>query len=384
MTHDILQSDIEMALRLLREGRSEADIAAALELRGIEASKAVEVASRIASGKPVPPTAPHPEPEPQPGEISEADSELFEPPAEGESSLEPIPLESPPNRWMWLLGVLMVIWCGAMVAWFLTGPHYHARTRAILERLETGLRERPGIWKSLDPEDFAWLEQAGVSIAELNARRLDATERERLERLAEKLSRGPRLANLEGANAVPQTTQPAPTKLPETVSVPPRIDPRERTAPSVPFVLTIASNGLELNGIGVTRTNALSALVAALGVPARTNLLSEEHRVVYAFDAHGLLLYSQTDGEEQSLVLDYEATGGTHGAMTAFSGLLAAGGQPVLPGVDANSLVAINTLGLSKSNRDGTILRGRCGDLELAFLFLENPRRLSMAEIVLK
>ena len=55
MTHKILQSDIELARKQLEAKRSDAEIVAALERRGIEPDKAAQLVQDLREGKPVSP-----------------------------------------------------------------------------------------------------------------------------------------------------------------------------------------------------------------------------------------------------------------------------------------------------------------------------------------
>ncbi len=55
MTNDILTSDIDLAWRLLRAGRPDKEIVAALARRGLETAKATRLVEDLRTGKPVKP-----------------------------------------------------------------------------------------------------------------------------------------------------------------------------------------------------------------------------------------------------------------------------------------------------------------------------------------
>src|SRR5256885_6738638 len=58
MTPDILQSDIDLARKLLDERRPETEIVAALAYRGIESGRATQLIAELQAGKKVEPDRP--------------------------------------------------------------------------------------------------------------------------------------------------------------------------------------------------------------------------------------------------------------------------------------------------------------------------------------
>jgi len=191
---------------------------------------------------------------------------------------------------------------------------------------------------------------------------------------------------------------PATTNAPEdqplpvaAAKVPP--PPREASAkvatasqnvPSTTLALELRPDGLHLGGTLVTRDNLLTAVANLLGAASRTNQAKQTGTLIYAYDHEGLLIYSQPGGGANSIVLDCEASGGTHGSTSPFAGALAIDGQMIRADTDAPTLTAIKQLGLSHPGSHSGIWGGRYNNLELVFAYLKSPRRLSLIEIDLK
>ena len=106
--------------------------------------------------------------------------------------------------------------------------------------------------------------------------------------------------------------------------------------------------------------------------------------MIYAFDGHGLLIYSEKSAGKDSIVLDYEAVGGTNGATSPFTGVLQVEEQVIRPDTAYETLGAIEKLGLTNAGTDSSILGGRYNNLDLAFAYLRTPQRLSLIQIGLK
>jgi hypothetical protein len=157
-----------------------------------------------------------------------------------------------------------------------------------------------------------------------------------------------------------------------------------RKGPQSSLVLELQPDGLRLLGKLVTRENLLPSVISLLGPPNRTNQISQTKTVIYAFDQHGLLIYSQPDRGTNSIVLDCEASGGTNGTTSPFAGTLRVEGQIIGPETDSRALAAIKPLGLAAPKVDGTIWNGRYKDVDLVFAYLRSPRRLSLIELDLK
>jgi hypothetical protein len=103
--------------------------------------------------------------------------------------------------------------------------------------------------------------------------------------------------------------------------------------------------------------------------------------MIYAYDNHGLLIYSHKGTGNESILLDCEAIGGTNGTTARFTGSLRIDDQVIRADTDAKTLAAIQKLGLNNPEPDGGILGGRYNGLELIFAYLKTPQRLSLIEI---
>ena len=149
-------------------------------------------------------------------------------------------------------------------------------------------------------------------------------------------------------------------------------------------MLELQPDGLHLGDSLVTRGNVLTAAANLLGLPSRTNRVGQTDTVIYAYDRQGLLIYSQTGGGTNSIILDCEAIGGTNGTTSSFAGTLHLEGQVIGADTDTRTLTAIKKLGLNRPGSDSGIWRGRYHNLDLVFAYLKSPQRLSLIEIDLK
>jgi hypothetical protein len=150
------------------------------------------------------------------------------------------------------------------------------------------------------------------------------------------------------------------------------------------LTLELQPDGLRLRGKLVDRDNLLPTVVTLLGSPSRTNQVSQTRTVVYAFDQHGLLIYSQPAGGTNSIVLDCEASGGVNGTTSPFVGSLRVEAHAIGPDTDSKTLAAIKQLNLVVPKAEGTIWNGRYKDVDLVFAYLRSPRRPSLIELDLK
>jgi hypothetical protein len=154
--------------------------------------------------------------------------------------------------------------------------------------------------------------------------------------------------------------------------------------PLAPLALELQADGLHLGGSVVTAGNVLTAVAKSLGVATRTNQVGLADTVIYAYDHEGLLVYSQKGGGTNSIMLDCEASGGTHGTTSAFTGTLTVEGQVIRADTDPKTLTAIKQLGLSRPGNQGNVWGGRYNGLNLVFAYLKPSQRLSLIEIDLK
>ena len=157
-----------------------------------------------------------------------------------------------------------------------------------------------------------------------------------------------------------------------------------RNAPSPPLVLELQPDGLHLSGSLVNRGNLLTTAANLLGVPTRTNHVGQMGTVLYAYDHRGLLIYSQKGGGTNSIVLDCEGSGGTNGTTLPFAGSLKIEDHVIGQGTDSEALAAMKNLSLSRLSADSGIWSGQYNGLDLVFAYLTTSERLSRIEIDLK
>jgi hypothetical protein len=155
-------------------------------------------------------------------------------------------------------------------------------------------------------------------------------------------------------------------------------------ANSASLVLELQPDGLHIGGRHVTPGTVLTAVANSLGAATRTNRVGQTDTVIYAYDQQGLMIYSQKAGGTNSIILDCDASGGTHGTLSPFTGTITVDGQAIRPDTDPQTLSAIKQLELSHPGSDNGIWGGRYHDLHLVFAYQESPRRLSRIEIDLK
>ncbi|MCX6911483.1 MAG: hypothetical protein NT167_00175, partial [Verrucomicrobia bacterium] len=182
-------------------------------------------------------------------------------------------------------------------------------------------------------------------------------------------------------------TQAKPAITKQAVAQPFAAPNAARVAPngkSAPLVLELQPDGLHIGGSLVGGSNLLPAIASVLGAPTRTHQAALAGTVIYAYDDHGLLIYSQPGGRANHVVLDCEATGGANGTTSPFAGTLKVEGQVIGPDTDSQSLAGITKLGLDNRKRGSTIWGGHYHGLGLIFAYLRSPERPSLIEIDLK
>ena len=150
------------------------------------------------------------------------------------------------------------------------------------------------------------------------------------------------------------------------------------------MTLEIRPDGLHLSGSLLTRETARSTVSKLLGQPTRTNQVADANKIIYAYDAHGILVYSQPGFGDEAIVLDFEGVGGTNGTRSPFPGALQVDDRLIRADTDSHTLASIKQLGLKEPGTDGGIFGGQCNGLELIFAYLKTTQRLSLIEINLK
>ena len=149
-------------------------------------------------------------------------------------------------------------------------------------------------------------------------------------------------------------------------------------------MLNLQSDGLRISGSLVTAGNVLTCISKVLGQPTRSSPAGQPDTIIYAYDNHGLLIYSTKGTGKDSIVLDCDAIGGANGTTSPFTGSLQVEDQVIRPDTDSKTLTAMPKLGLKNPAAGGGILSGRYNNLDLAFAYLKTPTRLSLIEIDLK
>lgn len=323
MTKDLLQSDLEFAKRLINTHRADGEIVTALSHRGVEPGKAAELVRDLRSGKIAEINT---VPARQVAAAKRAETDGIEPePARWPPASQPRPPSPKSFGVRWLFAGLILCLAASVVvpSW---NHAYHAKTSSLLDELERA------------PQDNSSLRN------QIAVRRLNHEEAARLKAL--------------GA--------------------------AERSLSPNQLVLELQPDGLYIGGSLVSRRNALQAVSQVIGAPTRTNHLEQPKQVIYAYDRHGLLVYSGEGAADDSILLDFDAMGGTHGTQLPFAGTLKVDKNLIHADTDAATLAAIKMLRLSNAGGDESTLRGRCSNLDLYFAYLKTPRRLSLIEINLK
>ena len=150
------------------------------------------------------------------------------------------------------------------------------------------------------------------------------------------------------------------------------------------LVLELQPDGLHIGPNLVTPRNAWRAVSEVIGLPTRTNRTDQLKSVIYAYDHHGLLVYSGEGSGNDSIMLDFDALGGTNGTTLPFAGTLKFETNLIHADTDASALASIKNLGLSNPGNDAGTFRGRCNNLDLYFAYLKTSSRLSVIQINLK
>ena len=164
----------------------------------------------------------------------------------------------------------------------------------------------------------------------------------------------------------------------------PAVKSASKGVPSAPLVLDLQPDGLHIGNTRVTPGNVLAAVANLLGTPTRTNQVGQTGTVIYVYDQHGLLIYLQPGGGTNSIILDCEGNGGTHGTTSPFAGNVTVEGKVISADTAPQSLTAIEPLALGHPGADSSIWGGRYNDLQLVFAYLKSPQRLSLIEIDLR
>jgi hypothetical protein len=324
MTHDILQSDIELATRLRDGHRTDEEIILALVHRGVDPGKAAQLADDLRSGRKATVESP------LPAELTLARRSRSRSSARRAS-------QSPPKR----------------------SPEPESRRKPRAQPTASG-RKKPAV---------IWLVTAALAVLSIGV--VGNALRQRFH--TETLSQEEQALEAAGAKVGGIAR-----KASATVTAP------SQTGSPASLALELQPDGLHIGGSLLTGGNILPTVANVLGVPTRTNRVGQTGTVIYAYDHHGLLIYLQPGGGTNSIVLDCEATGGANGTTSPFAGTIKVQDQLIGPNTDAQTLTGIKELGLGSPRTGGSVWGGRYHNLELVFAYLKSPRHLSLIEIDLK
>ena len=145
--------------------------------------------------------------------------------------------------------------------------------------------------------------------------------------------------------------------------------------------MEVRTDGLYLDGARLTRAQAWANIAKALGSPTRTNEFMKGPRKIFAYDHHGILLYGESPEATDSIVVDFEGSGGTNGTSHPFPGSLQVVGHAIENGKDSAS--AMRELKLNKPKPDSLVFSAEYDGTDVIFSY-DNPKKLSIVEIVLK
>jgi hypothetical protein len=324
MTHDVLQSDIELATRLRDDHRSNEEIILALVQRGVDPGKAAQLADDLRSGRKATVESP------LPAELTLARRSRSRGSARRASY-------NPPRR----------------------SPEPESRRAPPAQSPASG-RKKPAV---------IWLVAAALAVLAIGVVGIALFQRAHTGTASQE-EQAPKAAGAKvgGLGRKASAVGAAPTQA----------------GSPAPLALELQPDGLYIGGSLVTTAKILPTVANVLGVPTRTNQVGQTGTVIYAYDHHGLLIYSQPGGGTNSIVLDCEATGGANGTTSPFAGTIKIEDQVIGPDTDAQTLTGIKQLGLGSPRTGGSVWGGRYHNLELVFAYLKSPRHLSLIEIDLR
>jgi hypothetical protein len=342
MTHCILPSDIDLATKLVAANQPDEVIVTALVRRGIESASAAQIIADLRNGRKVVPQFP---PGLQVSAVRRSRSrdtgpvsEPREPSPAPEPEVRPEePVKLPAkrrqrSRFFWVMAGIPVCLV-ALVMGILISKRFHSSgddSPSGKPRTVAAARELPSPAES----------RQKVPLASLPAGSLPVTSGQ---------------AAAAGQKAL-----------------------------TIPLVLELRPDGLRIGDSPVTAGAALACVTKVLGPPTRSTPAGQADTTIYAYDSHGLLIYSDKTSGKDSIVLDCEANGGANGTTSPFTGVLKVEGRVVGPETDFKTLATIQQLGFNISGSEGGLLSGHYHNLNLAFAYFKTPRRLSVIEIDLK
>jgi hypothetical protein len=338
MTHDILPSDIDLANKLRSAGHSDEDIITSLVHRGIDRAEATQLLDDLRNGRPVKTkmqkgleTTPRRRSRERRSEgLREGERENESRPDRERQSHAPSSKEEP-----------------------------HRERRSKPEEKKKGFRFWPWVLVFL-----IFLSASVGGMVFFNHGQF---------------LRGGFWSNRFGTRASARELPGSGDSGPDTVAA------RGYNIGPADLALEFRPDGLHVGEAVVTHDNALKVFTDLLGSPTRTIPGKDPETMNYAFDAYGLVICSGKNGANNSILLDCDAVGGATGTKTGFKGLLRAeDGEVIRAETASTKLAAIKKLGLNPAGISSGILDGRYQNLNLVFVYLKSPKRLSAVEIDLK
>jgi hypothetical protein len=348
MTGDVLRTDIEYAIRLLKANRSNQEAIAALGLRGVSAANAAQLVDDLRQGRRVTPEIL------SRIEFAPRRSSRSKPVAPTSMPTQPsVPVEEPRRRrrraeagdgkrkisvGLGFAAAILVCAGVGFGAWLVSNRVRNGGTEALLGHPTTKASARE-------------LASSAGSLPAAGGPVRDG-----------KLATGELAGPIAGGSTTQLSGGSAPGNL----------------------VFALGPDGLSIGGKAVSRGSAVQTVSKVLGPPTRTSETGTPGTMIYAYDNHGVLIYWDKGAGKESIVLDCEANGGPNGTTARFTGSLRVEGQVIRPETDAATLAGMQKLGLNNPQPSGGIFSGKCNGIELAFAYLKTPQRLSLVEIDLK
>jgi hypothetical protein len=330
MTHDILQTDIELAKELIASNRPADEVARALNRRGIQLPTATQLVDDLSNGRPVRPQMAAPEfvaagrgSRRRHSTPPQSQGERSHPSDSRSSRTRPSPAPSSRRKEASDSKSSPLVWFAAGIFGFLV------LTGGVIA-FKHGQRSRPESQnqkpRNERPPDM-----------EANARVLPASA---------------------GANLTPAQNRPSRATL----------------------SMEVRADGLYLSGTLLTKEQAWGNVTKVFGYPNRTNQCVAGDKQVFAYDQLGILLYGKCPVETESIVVDFDGSGGTNGTSKPFLGSLQVAGYSIRAYTDSASITRELKL---QPKPDSLIISAEYRGTDVIFSY-DSPEKLSIVEIGLK
>ena len=143
----------------------------------------------------------------------------------------------------------------------------------------------------------------------------------------------------------------------------------------------ITNDDFIICGKTMTSESLPQVFAAVLGPASRTNRVDTLNQLVHAYDAYGLLVYPGKVPVKDSVIIDFEGSGGTNSATSAFSGSLKIDDTVVTRATTTHELRALQSLGLKEGTENSGIFSLKLKHLTVLFVYLKKPDELSLVEV---